>query len=125
MKTRKNSFTTAFQVYLPEDLGIIDNVLAHVQIGDENIDVTTIWHTGRYVSITGSEWSRVFCDDNTEITEYKTLKSCSFSFPIEIWDFIEGSFYLTFTTWKNGISTFCHTERYFFQKIDKLIVYRQ
>lgn len=117
---------TAFQVYLPQDLGNIDNVLAHVQIGDENIDVTTIWHTGRYISIAGWEWSRVFRDDNKqEITGHRTLKSCSLAFPIEIWDLIEGTFYLTFTAWKNGNPTYCHTGKYFFRKSDKLLVYRQ
>ncbi len=114
---------TAFQVYLPEDLGIIDNVLAHIQIGDEKREVTTIWHTGRYISMNGTEWSKIFCDnDNHQITEYQTLKSCSFAFPIEIWDLIEGSFYLTFTAWKDENLTFYHTGKYFFRKSDKLIV---
>ncbi len=126
MKTKKNSFMTAFQIYLPEDLGIIDNVLAHVQIGNETIDVTTIWHEGRYLSMTGIEWSRVFRDDNNfEITKYQTLKTCSIAFPIEIWDLVEGFFYLTFTGWKNENLTFYHTEKHFFKKSDKLIVYRQ
>ncbi len=120
----KNSFMTAFQVYLPQDLGNIDNVLAHVQIGNKSTEITTIWQS-RYLSIRGTEWSRVFRDDNKqEITRYQTLKSYSFAFPIEIWDLIEGTFYLTFTTWKDGFPTFCHTERHFFRKSDKLIVYR-
>lgn len=119
-----NNFKTAFQFYLPEDLGFIDNISVHLQIGHEISEETKIWHIGRYVSINGNEWEKVFNNANEEITQYHTLKSSSFSFPIEIWDYIEGSFYVTFTGCKDGIVTPYHTEKTFFKKIDKLIVYR-
>lgn len=119
--TKKNSYTTAFQIYLPEDLGIIDNVSAHIQIGGENTN-TKAHHIVRYISRKGTEWSRVFRDDSgIEVTKYDTLKSSTFIFPIEIWDLIDGTFYLTFTAYKDEILTFYHTQIHSFQKTDKLI----
>lgn len=123
---KEHSFVTAFQVYIPENLGFIDNVSVHVQIGNEkNMDITTVWHY-RYISIKGIEWSKVFRDNGEEVTQcYTTLESIAFSFPIEIWDFIEGNFYLTFVASKDGFLSSYHTEKHYFKKTDKLFRTRQ
>lgn len=121
MMTKKHSYTAAFQVYLPEELGFIDNVSAHIQIGDKNIN-TKAHYIGRYSSSRRTEWSKVFRDDSgKEITKYHSLKSSTFYFPIKIWDLVEGSFYLTFTANKDGNLTSYHTEIHSFRKSDKLI----
>lgn len=119
---KKNQFRTAFQIYLPEDLGIIENISVHLETNEGDYVIKEISHISRYKSINGSEWLNVYNNDNI-ITSFETLKSSAFSFPIEIWDGLKGSFYLTFTGWKDNTLTYYYTEKRQFMKSQKLILY--
>lgn len=116
-----NRSKTPFQVYLPEDVGIIDNIYAHIQIQEEKLDIKA-FHSGRYISSAGCEWLKVFYTDG-KIFKSNKLESSSFSFYVNIWNGIEGTFYLTFSGWKNEILTSYYTEQKHFSKNHKLIIW--
>ncbi len=117
-----NRSKTPFQVYLPEDIGIIDNIYAHIQIRDEKLDIEA-YHSGRYISSTGCEWLKVFYTDGGEAFKSTTFDSSSFLFYLDTWNGIKGTFYLSFSGWKNETLTSYYTERKNFAKNQKLIIW--
>lgn len=121
---KNHQFTTAFQIYLPEDLGIIGNIVVHLETNDGNYDIpeSEVSHISHYKSVNGSEWMEIFNND-TKITNFETLKSSTFSFPIDIWDGLNGTFYLTFTAWRNDTLTYYYTGKRQFMKSQKLILH--
>ncbi len=117
--------TLSFQVYLPESLGWIENPLVRIRIRMhekwKELKPISAEHIGRYESLCGQEWPRIFRDDNTEISEYKNFEASVFYFSVKVPRnvVIHGEYFLTFTSWKGNVSTDYHTEKKHFLVADK------
>lgn len=118
-------YKTSFPVYLPEELGFIDNVYAHIRtlFDNETLETTTkVTHINRYVSTSGTEWPKIFNNSN-EIIKCSDLKSSFFSFPIEYDEGILGEYFFTFTACKDNILTEYHTNTQHFIKSQTLKIW--
>lgn len=126
----ENTYRTSFQIYLCEDLGIIDNIFAHVnyvRIDYQTVEINTqikAEHSSRYISINGSEWLKVFyLQNNVAVSNYETFKSSAFTFPMELGVGMEGEFYMTFTAFKNDLLTSYYTSTKHFLNSQKLKIW--
>lgn len=108
---------TSLEFSLPEELGYLENVTVHIQLKDgRNIPIKAR-HELRYHS-TGKEWPKIFektsrnLISNWNIIDNNEPNSSMFGIVYECYDknFLNGSFYISFTGWKYSDSTEYYTE---------------
>lgn len=108
--TKRKTFTSSLIVDLPEFLGYLDEVYAHITI-DGKVITQKAEHLFRYISSNNLGWPKVYYKiSDKPVIIWNDFNTSSFKVEMELCAGMEGDYYFTFIGWKYGFSTSYYTE---------------